>query len=365
MAKRNGRDAVMADRRVALVVVICLLAALSVCFAAGKPKQATFTELTTKKAAPKPRVQSVVVFRKKANQLVVFGGGLEGLNPQGDLWVLDLKTREWSRIEPKNGDLKKVTIGVGVYDSKRDRIVVTVPLSSGGIQTHWYSFADNTWHHVSHTGEIPKTLPNTPAIYDPKTDSMVFFGRSAWENPDNTRYRTVYYNDVYSLSLADFKWKRLKTKGDLPLPRDRHSEIYDSKTGSLVVFGGIGTGKDGRETIFNDVYRLDLAKLEWKKVETKGTVPKPRFKHCAVYDPVKHRMIVLGGQYWQDKYYSELLALDLSTNTWSAIKTKLPVRLQTCDTEGVWDSLQNRALFFGGIQPGRMLMNSVWELAER
>ncbi|HUT04409.1 MAG TPA: kelch repeat-containing protein [bacterium] len=348
---------------VVLVMVFGLCAALLL--AAQKAKRPRFAEITTNKSAPKPRVQPVVVFREKANQLVVFGGRLESLTPLGDLWTLNLKTREWSRIEPKDGDLRKLWLGIGVYDTKRDRMVVTVPLVEKGIETHWYSFSENKWHDASHSGDIPTCRMLTASVYDPKSDSMVFFGGSAWVNPDNTRYRTVYFNDVYSLSLEDFKWKKLETKGDIPEPRDRHSEIYDPKTGSLLVFGGIGTGKGGSEMDFSNVYSLDLAKAEWKKIETKGIVPGLRSGHCAVYDPVRHRMVVFGGQDdFKHKHYLELLALDLTTYEWSQIQPELRMTLQVCGAAAVWDSVQKRALLFGGSQPGRMHMNSVWELVD-
>jgi len=350
-------------RKVALLVVLCFAMGLSFAWAGKKGTQlATFSEMTTMKAGPQPRVLSAAFFRK--NQMIICGGRLEMLNSPGDLWALDLKTKEWSQIKPVNGDLKKVAAGVGIYDKKRDRLVVMAGKISGEIETSLYSFAENKWSKVAPVGDAPKKMVSSTPIYDPKTDSMVFIGGSAWENPDNTRYRTVYYGNAYALSLSDLKWKKLETKGEAPFPRNLHAQIYDPKTRSLVVFGGIGTDKTGKELAFNDVWVLDLAKVEWKKIEVKGIAVEPRFRHCSVYDPTKHRLIVFGGAAMTGKYFSDVLALDLETYTWSRIKTKLPVTIQLADAAATWDPTANRALFFGGIQPGRMLMNSVWELVQ-
>jgi len=356
----------MMKRMACLLVVLSFVLSLSSVWAAKKRVElATFSEMATKKAGPKPRIMAAVFFRKKANQLLICGGGLETLNLQGDLWSLDLKTKEWSQIKPENGDLKKIGVPAGIYDEKRDRLVVVVQKISGEIEAYWYSLAENKWNNVAPVGDVPKAVSRTPPIYDPKADSMVFFGGAAWENPDNTHYRTVYYGDLYSLSLKDLKWKKLATKGESPLPRNGQVQIYDSKTHSLVMYGGIGTDKTGKEMVFNDVWVLDLAKLQWKKVEAKGIKIEPRCNHCGVYDPVKHRMIVFGGGAMMDKQFSDLLALDLDTYTWSRVRTKLPVTLQLSGAAAAWDSNANRMLVFGGIQPGRMVMNSVWELIQK
>ncbi|HUT02527.1 MAG TPA: kelch repeat-containing protein [bacterium] len=353
-------------RMACLLVVLSLVLCLSSAWAAKKEiSLATFSEMTTKKLGPKPRIMSAAFFRNKGNQLLICGGGLETLNPQGDLWALDLKTREWSKIKPANGDLQKIAMAAGIYDEKRDRLVVIVQEISGKLETFSYSFAENKWNSVAPVGDFPKVMFRTTPIYDPKADSIVVFGGSAWENPDNTHYRTVYYKDLYSLSLKDLKWKKLAATGESPLPRSGQVEIYDPKTHSLVMYGGIGTDKTGKELVFNDVWVLDLTKLQWKKVEAKGIKIEPRCSHCGVYDPVKHRMIVFGGGAMMDKQFSDLLALDLDTYTWSRVRTKLPVTLQLSGAAAAWDSNANRMLVFGGIQPGRIMMNAVWEIAQK
>ena len=370
----------MNQRRVlAFLVAGCLILSFSLIWAekaekaektekkqdAEKAKgQLSLSELTTKKTPPGRRVKPCVVFRKKANQLVVFGGWLETLTPKGDLWTLDLKTNEWSRLQPKNGDPKKVGLTIGLYDEKRDRLVVLFLKVTEGIETQWYSFEKNEWHTVPPAGDFPKRFPITSPVYDPKSDAMVFFGGSAWENPDSTRYRMIYYNDTYSLSLKDLKWKKLETKGEAPSARDRHIQIYDPKSGSLVIYGGMGTDKTGANEVLGDVHRLDLKTLEWKLIETKGDTVGPRCRHLAFYDPTEHSVFCFGGTALFEKYYLEVLQLDLETYTWTRPRTKAPVTLQLADAGAVWDSVSKRGLVFGGIQPGSMMMNSVWEIVE-
>jgi N-acetylneuraminic acid mutarotase len=42
------------------------------------------------------------------------------------------------------------------------------------------------------------------------------------------------------------------------------------------MFGGSGGDKS-----FNDLYRFDLEKLKWTKLEPKGSIPNPREGHVA------------------------------------------------------------------------------------
>ena len=49
---------------------------------------------------------------------------------------------------------------------------------------------------------------------------------------------------------------------------------------------------------------------------------------------------------------------------WSRIKTKLPVTLQLADAAAARGFECKSRLVLSGIQPGRTLMNSVWELVQ-
>lgn len=50
-----------------------------------------------------------------------------------------------------------------------------------------------------------------------------------------------------------------------------------------------------KEELLNDVQILDLRTLVWRKVETRGTPPEPRFGHCAAL--VEDRLYICGGTY--------------------------------------------------------------------
>src|SRR6185503_4624130 len=74
-------------------------------------------------------------------------------------------------------------------------------------------------------------------------------------------------------------------------PSARHdpSVVYDPSRRRMVMFGGF----DG--IYQNDTWALDLSGVPaWSKLTTVGSPP-GRYRHAAMYDPIRDRMIVIGG----------------------------------------------------------------------
>ncbi|KAF4685477.1 kelch domain containing 4, partial [Perkinsus olseni] len=76
-----------------------------------------------------------------------------------------------------------------------------------------------------------------------------------------------------------------------------------------------------RQTVYNDTFRWDIDKGEWKKIEPPVS-PKPRCAHQAVL--VNNRYVyIFGGEFStvsQFHHYRDLWRFDLKTNLWEEIK---------------------------------------------
>ena len=100
----------------------------------------------------------------------------------------------------------------------------------------------------------------------------------------------------------------------------------------LVVFGGwvsvgvslfpgmsaddMGSGGE----FLNDLYALDIDRLEWRRIIPKGThLPEPRAAHTACV--VERRILVFGGQ-TQDEPLNELLEFNLDLVTWRRVQLR-------------------------------------------
>jgi hypothetical protein len=63
----------------------------------------------------------------------------------------------------------------------------------------------------------------------------------------------------------------------------------------MVVFGGRGGVYFSDNYLNNDAWELALGTLYWKRLTPMGPVPAARSEHTAIYDPVRDRMVVFGG----------------------------------------------------------------------
>jgi hypothetical protein len=103
--------------------------------------------------------------------------------------------------------------------------------------------------------------------------------------------------------------------------RQGHTAIYDPARDRMVVFGGTAAGSS-----FNDVWALSFAGSPgWTQLTPAGTPPSMRYGPTAIYDPVRDRMVVFGGQVGTNQYSNEVWALNFDTPT--------PVTVSLASTE--------------------------------
>ena len=184
-------------------------------------------------------------------------------------------------------------------------------------------------------GAAPPSRYAQSAIYDPARDRMVVFGGIG---------ESGSLNDVWSLSLSGSPaWTQIAPAGHGPTARFSHTAIYDPVRDRMLVFGGWDKGPT------NDVWALSLSgNPSWQRL-TPGQGPEARYEHTAIYDPVRDRMVVLGGSV--GSYYEEdVWALNLAGSlAWQALPSApASFWLQTA----IYDPLRDRMVVFGGYSDG-------------
>merc|ERR1712165_609643 len=88
-------------------------------------------------------------------------------------------------------------------------------------------------------------------------------------------------DDFYAYNIANEQWMSLKTRGDIPTPRDRHSlTVIDNK---LFIFGGSGSSNGNKGEFLNDLFMYNPKTSIWNKIHIKNNtvLPEPRYEHCA------------------------------------------------------------------------------------
>ena len=106
-----------------------------------------------------------------------------------------------------------------------------------------------------------------------------------------SEYQSIY-GDTWEWDGSS--WTLVSSTG--PSPRIFARMVYDEVRGKMVLFGG-QTHYEG--TLLNDTWEWDGT--TWTQVAATG--PSPRSEHYLVYDPVRAVVVLFGGGMWGDPYY--------------------------------------------------------------
>lgn len=128
------------------------------------------------------------------------------------------------------------------------------------------------WEEIKLKGKTPPSGSDGHKMtYFPKHNLLVVFGVSGTSNPRNnesSNFSENASNDIYFLNSKTYEWTKPQVKGVLP-PKRKNVNIAKYKDDYLLVFGGvIGPRKYG-----NDLWIFDLVNLVWKEIKYTGQKP--------------------------------------------------------------------------------------------
>jgi len=253
----------------------------------------TWEKLVTPGKTPPVSEDHTTIYDPNSHRLLVFGG--ENGPTTNKLWALDLKTNVWKELT--NNAVPRRESHTAVYDSKGKRMVVFggIDRLTPDLYEVWSMDLDpasptfEKWQNITVLEGRPAGRIDHAAVYDPIKNRMVFHG--GW-----TKVRQGLFGDTWALYFADtpggpMRWERIDTGTSGPPPRRHATAAYDSDRNLFLLFGGLGSTK----TPLNDTWAFDLAKDVWMKVVTPDPVPPARIDHQAIYDPVRHSLLLYGG----------------------------------------------------------------------
>jgi len=246
-----------------------------------------------------------------------------------------------------------------IYDPVRDRMVVFGGFGgSGNFDDAWTLSLRGTpaWTQLMPTGPLPSARNSQCAVYDPVTDRMVVFG-----GRDDDRMCT----DVWALSLSGGPaWTELAAGGSPPTARLDHDAIYDPVRKRMLVVGGADDTSGVR------VWALTFSgKTSWTTLTPVGTAPAGWLGYCAVYDPVRDRMLMLGNatrsrrnRTVQDSTVVWALSLD-GAPAWTVLTPAGRKPPANYGRTAIYDTARDRVVIFGGIGQSNRDDNDVWALS--
>jgi N-acetylneuraminic acid mutarotase len=140
-------------------------------------------------------------------------------------------------------------------ENEQQRTVASAPASGG------FTFSVNK--PILQTKTPPGRGGSTGVFANGK---LVVFGGHFFSGDD----KFEYLNETWLLDVDNLVWHQVSCSGELPGPRYGHTaHVLGSR---MFVFGGKGPG----DTVYKDVYFLDLIEWVWVPVNVISEMPQPR-----------------------------------------------------------------------------------------
>lgn len=154
-------------------------------------------------------------------------------------------------------------------------------------------------------------------------------------------------NDLWTFSLADRTWNQLNPTGSKPAARFGHTLVYDSVRHRLILFGGQAGG------FFSDTWAYDIATNAWRQLASDSAGPSRRYGHSAIYDTARDRVVISHG-FTNSGRFDDTWAFELATNTWRNISppSGAPRPLRRCLHHAALNAEGNEMLLYGGCSSG-------------
>lgn len=232
----------------------------------------------------------VAAYDPAGQQMVIFGG--EGAS-DAVLWTLSLaREPRWSFTAATGSTPVRGGGIVGVFDTRRHRLLV-----HGGDTPEVWTIAPGPapqWTRIDPVSPLPHEWRWHLGIYDPVRDRLIVFGGYQTACVGHHCNISYYYREVWALNLAGTPtWTRIEAQGEAPPALYYASVIYDPLRDRMVVFGGnpaVTPGYAGR------TWALTLSDTpSWSVVAEPPSDALRREQHTAVYDALRDRMVVHGG----------------------------------------------------------------------
>lgn len=292
------------------------------------------------------RNQPVITYHEQENSIFLFGGYCSETKTRlNDLWKFDGKT--WTSISSNQAPTARSGHSM-IYDKKRNRLLVFGGKSDDGdLMNDFWSWNENNWKKISDIGPEPrqshrmvynsnngdvflfggsnvdgKALNDTwvyrnekwielrsdnipPArlqhtmSYDQKRDKIILFG--GFRRTGNGKF---VYGDTWEWSPHN-GWQQ--RSNDINISRDHHAMVYDIENEKTVLFGGYNKKYLGDTWCWNG--------LKWEKIAIEGPsarAGKPGF----IFNSIDKTLILFGGWDKNNRPLMDFWLFDYNQKAW-------------------------------------------------
>lgn len=172
-------------------------------------------------------------------------------------------------------------------------------------------------HVLEDRAPSPRVYASFTAIPSQKENEIVLYG-GEWYDGD--RDKTHVYSDIFVYNVDKNSWRQIASPHG-PLPRTSHQAV--AHKGYLYVFGGEFTSlNQERFRHYSDLWRLSLSDWRWEQLPSKGG-PSPRSGHRMALH--KSSILLFGGFFdtgKETRYYNDLWEFQIEELKWVALGPK-------------------------------------------
>jgi hypothetical protein len=188
----------------------------------------------------------------------------------------------------------------------------------------------------------PPGLENAAAAYSSQDNAMYIFG-----GYDENQL----CSDLWKFECDSCQWTKLSPPAS-PAARHSHSMVYNSISGSLVVFGGtVASGSEG------DLWSYSIADNVWMQIPRTGDGPYDRTEHTSAYDSSANQVFVFRGRGDSGSFFSELFRYNFFDNTWRRADSSTGSH---CRTSLIYDAEENELLVIAGYNSTRNIVSTIY-----
>ena len=148
-------------------------------------------------------------------------------------------------------------------------------------------------------------------------------------------------NDLWLYSLDRREWGQVQPSGTIPPARFGHTLLFDPVRRRLILFGGQAG------VFFSDTWAFDVAVGTWRQLSADEAGPSRRYGHSAIYETTRDRMVISHG-FTDAGRFDDTWAFDLRSNSWANISPSSNRPLRRCLHHAAYDSTSSKMYLYGG-----------------
>ncbi|SCU87665.1 LAME_0D10990g1_1 [Lachancea meyersii CBS 8951] len=310
--------------------------------AAYRKEQEEFEEVVVFNVdRPSQRVNSCMIANPMhgKREIILFGG--EHTNDwtstttfYNELYTYSLDSDQWRKIVSKNSPMPRSSTAAAAHPSG-------VALFHGGEfsspkQNTFYHYSD-TWLLDCNTKEWTKIEqkngPSARSGHRMTVWKNYFILHGGFRDLGTS---TTYLKDCWLFDITTYKWKQVEFPPNHPVPDARSGHSIIPTQDGAVLWGGYckvkaGKGLQKGKTLTDCWYlimKADISSIRWERRKKQGFQPSPRVGCSMVHH--KGRGILFGGVYdyeeteegLNSEFFNDLFSYQVESNRWYALKMR-------------------------------------------